>query len=105
MPRKESIRFSSVINVTGLKSGLFQKSRERLLLRNSESHFLKPVRNQTSMLKTLSFHSQGAPLLDASDYRDIKKQMIDSAAATPGAHANVSLDNNGQKKLGGGCCS
>jgi Ras-related protein Rab-8A len=37
--------------------------------------------------------------------RDIKKQLIDSAATTSGASANVSLDNKAQGKLGGGCCS
>jgi len=37
--------------------------------------------------------------------RDIKKQMIDSAATTSGANVNVNLDSKGQGKLGGGCCS
>jgi len=37
--------------------------------------------------------------------RDIKKKLIDSAATTSGAGTNVNLDNKGQGKLGGGCCS
>jgi Ras-related protein Rab-8A len=36
---------------------------------------------------------------------DIKKKLIDSAAVAPSAAANVNLDNKGQGKLGGGCCS
>jgi Ras-related protein Rab-8A len=36
---------------------------------------------------------------------DIKKKLIDSAATTSGAGTNVNLDNKGQGKLGGGCCS
>jgi len=37
--------------------------------------------------------------------RDIKKKLIDSAAVSPAGNANLNLDNKGQGKLGGGCCS
>lgn len=38
------------------------------------------------------------------NFSEIKKKLIDSAAPAPNA-PNVNLDNKGQAKLGGGCCS
>src|SRR5436190_22287599 len=46
-----------------------------------------------------------SPFNSFTYYSDIKKKLIDSQAGTPTANSNLNLDNKGQGRLGGGCCS
>ena len=66
MLQKVFIRFSSEINVTGLKNESYQKIKEEHLHKNSEFHSLKPAQNQISTSKKHSSLSLG--LFKISDF-------------------------------------
>lgn len=114
MQQRGFIKFLSETNATGPKNASFQKNKAKHSPRNSVFHSLKLLPNPTSTSKKHSSPLPGTPYSSPScqsgkrrnsSSREIKKQMIDSATTNSGANANVSLDNKGQGKLGGGCCS